>query len=134
MRYSGIAILLGEEPEESPPRASANHDAERIAESSLERLGRVKLLRQISPSAVSGGDMRYASPREWCASAACITHDKAGLAAVITAMITDADKAPRFSTHHKACRYHALYTYVEASNIGNAEVEGMRHAPDDNNR
>jgi hypothetical protein len=28
--------------------------------------------------------------------------DKAGIAAIITAMITDADKTPRFSTHDKA--------------------------------
>jgi hypothetical protein len=31
-----------------------------------------------------------------------------GLAAVITAMITDADKARRFSTHDKASRYQSL--------------------------
>jgi hypothetical protein len=39
-----------------------------------------------------------------------VVHDKAGLASVITRMITDADKAPRCSTHDKASlsgRYHS---------------------------
>jgi hypothetical protein len=36
----------------------------------------------------------------------CDVDNKAGIAAIITAMITDADKTPRFSTHDKASRYH----------------------------
>jgi hypothetical protein len=39
--------------------------------------------------------------------AAVTTHDKALLAAVITALIIVADKAPRCSTHDKASRYRA---------------------------